>query len=415
MMALSPDECRRARPALAELGGRAVQEFRDWAADTYGADPEAVIANYQRVTRPATRAPGAALDHFPWAASWAGFLGAIRDDSDAQGARAAIAKVQASRPRNAMSERIPSSGGFLVPEKLRSQVLAYMTRATVRPQAMVVPMTTLRQGLPVADDPSQASSAQALGGMTFAMVEEGAGIVPSTPSFSKVVLDARKMAGLLKGVPNELLNGDSPAFVNDFLPRVIGMGLEWEEDDLFIGSGSGVGEPQALVNAPAAVTVTRSDPSGFQVSHLDIVTMLKNLHPASKACATWLLSEDAFDQLLELYEIIGTAPSGQDIPPPGTLKFNTMTGTWELLGVSAAITDHQPVIGSRGDVMLADLGLYAIGELGEMTVEISSTGEGFPADQSSVRVRHRVDGRFWPQQSYTLANGKVTSPLVILQ
>jgi HK97 family phage major capsid protein len=353
---------------------------------------------------------GAKLDGYPWARSWGSFLNAIGGRDDATGAQAVIRRVmEEGRPRDAFSERVPADGGLLVPERLRQQVLAYMTAAVVRPEATIITMDSLRVPIPVLDNPSQSGSAQALGGLTFAITEAAAPITPTTADFARLALEAHKAAAYLQSVPNELCD-DSPAF-GDFLARVAGAGYAWFEDDLFIGTGTGIGEPQALLNAPGALAVTRT--TGGKVVHLDIVTMLKGLHPASKAKATWLLSTDAFDQLLELYEIDGTAPAGQDIPPPGTLKFNSQSDRWELLGLGAAVTDHQPAVGTAGDVMLADLSLYLIGDRQELTVERSG-GSGFVSDTSNFRIRSRIDGRFWPQQTYTTTAGQPVAPLVVL-
>jgi HK97 family phage major capsid protein len=396
------DQARR-DPAVAQLlkrgrdNGRIRAAARDLAAVPDDGRPE-----------PA----GAALDGFKWARSWGAYLTAIKDKSDPQGARAAIQRLRDSRPRNAMSERIPAEGGFLVPERLRQQVLSYMMGSIVRPRSTVIPLDSQRVPVPTLENPSQASSAQALGGLTFSFTEEGQAIPASVPNFGRVVLEAWPDKALLQNVPNELL-ADSPAFTDFFLPQLIAKGLAWHVDDFAIYQGTGVGQPQALVNAPGAVAVTRSDPSGFHVSHLDVVTMLRNLHPASKCTATWLASEDMFDQLLELYEIIGTAPSGQDIPPPGTLKFNSESGRWELLGLEIVANDHQPALNTAGDLMLADLSLLLLGERDSMAVEVAPH-TGFAADTSQIRIRYRWDSRFWPQSTITLANGKVTSPLVVL-
>src|ERR1700749_2950651 len=91
-------------------------------------------------------APGARRPSEPWARSWPAFLAAISDERDAS-ARRFI--------RDAWTERIPSEGGFLVPEQLRGQVMAYVTPAVVRPRAMVLPMGSLRLGVPYVDNPSQ--------------------------------------------------------------------------------------------------------------------------------------------------------------------------------------------------------------------------------------------------------------------
>jgi HK97 family phage major capsid protein len=348
---------------------------------------------------------GAALDKYPFAASWSAFLTAIKGDAkDGGTVRRTIL--------NAMSERVPSEGGYLVPWRLTEQVLNYITPAIMRRLAMPVAMDTPRVSLPLLDNPSQASGRQALGGLTFAMVEEGQSFTATKPQFGQVTLEARKIGAYMTNVPNELL-ADATPFTEDFLPRVIAVGLDWWIDDLCIANGTGVGEPQALLNSPAAAAVTRANSGGAPV-HADVVAMLKAAHPASKNNLTWLMSEDVFDALLELYEIVGTAPSGQQIPPPQTLKFNSRTGTWELLGVPAFVNDHQPAAGSTGDLALCDLSQYVLGAVEWLTIEVSSKGSGFMSNASNIRVRSRLDGRFWPQVPWTLANGRQASPLVVL-
>lgn len=400
---------RGSAPGPGRLGARAADEFRAWVEYTYpGSSPDEVIANYGRQAATAGQGrPGAALDHFPWARSWGAFLAAVRDEKDPLGARGAITKV-----RNAMGERVPSAGGFLVPERLRSQVLSYMQTSIVTPRCMYVPMDSLRVPVPVLDNPSQASGAQALGGLTFSFTEEGQPIAASVPQFGRVALEAWPDKALIKDVPNELLEDATP-FTESFLPRIIARGLSWHIDDVALYQGTGAGQPEALAAAPGAVRVSRTTSS--EVLHADVVAMLKALHPASKCCATWLASEDVFDQLLELYEIVGTAPAGQDIPPPGTLKYNSDSGRWELVGLEIIANDHQPALGTAGDLMLADMSLLLLGDRGEMTAEVSQKGPGFGKGTSYIRIRYRWDARYWLRQSVTLANGKITSPLVILQ
>lgn len=347
--------------------------------------------------------PGAALDKHEWAANWGSFLNAVRDENDRQGARLVI--------RNAgMSERIPAEGGFLVPESLRQQVLFYLAGSIIRPRAMVIPAETLRTGLPMLDNPDQSGGQQGLGGIEFALVPEGKPIPATEGKFGRVVLSAQKIAAYLQGVPNELLSDASEA-MGDLLARVIGLGYGWFVDDLAI-NGTGAGEPEGLMYCPAAYAVTRA--ASDEVLHADVVGMAKGLHPASKATATWLASEDVFDYLLELYEVTGTAPSGQDLAPPQSLKFNSAAGRWELIGLPIEVSDHQPPIGTPGDLMLTDLSLYVIAERQAMEVELSSQGSGFASGTTDIRIKGRLDGRYWPRSVYTLRNGRQCSPLVVL-
>ena len=355
-------------------------------------------------------APGARLDNEPWAATWASFLRAVHDPQDAS-ARTFIANA-------ALSERIPSEGGFLVPEVLRAQVMAYMTPAIIRPRATVLPMSSLRLPVPILDNPSQASSAQALGGLTFAFTEEGAAIASSTPSFARVVLEARKLAALM-AVPNELADDAAGAW-GDFLARVIAMGLSWIEDDYFIGTnGTGAGVPQGVINAPCAVGIDRATAS--EVLFADVVAMFKALHPASKQAGltsgvtttAWLMSASVMDWLLELYYNAGAGPT--PISPSGwfTMGDGDKIGP-SMLGLPAIVTDHQPAVGTTGDLVLADLRHYLIGDRLTMTVERSQESSGFITDVSNFRVRSRVDGRYWIQSASTTEAGQQVSPVVVL-
>jgi HK97 family phage major capsid protein len=318
-----------------------------------------------------------------------------------------------------MGERVGSEGGFLVPEILRSQVLFYMaTAAAVRPQAMVLPMSTLRLPVPILDNPSQASSAQALGGLTFSFTEEGAAITNTTPGFGRVVLEARKLAALMTA-PNELADDAAGAF-GDFLARVIAKGYAWVEDDYFIGTnGTGVGCPQSLINAPCAVSVSRL--TGSKVQQVDLASMFKALHPAAKMSGytpgytnvRWLLSASAMDQILELYLAIGT-PANTAVATSEWFQAGDGDRTGpSLLGLPVTVTDHQPAVGTAGDVILADLSNYLIGDRQVMTVE-RAPHSLFANDQSYFRVRALVDGRYWVQSATTTETGQSVSPVVVL-
>lgn len=356
-------------------------------------------------------APGAALDGQEWARSWPAYLRAVLNPEDSS-ARQFIA--------NAMGERVPGGGGFLVPEQLRSQVLAYMTAPIVRPHAMVLPMSAYRMAVPTLDNLTQASNTQALGGLTFAWTEEGAGIIPSIPSFGRSVLTARKAAGYLQGVPNEFVDDAAGAF-GDFTARVVGDGYAWFEDDSWI-NGTGVGEPQGLISAPCAVAVTRG---GSAPALADLIAMFKALHPASKQHGLtsgvdgvrWLLSASVMDALVELYYVPGGGAATAGAPTAPSEWFSMGDGDKvapSLLGLPATVTDHQPAAGSVGDVILCDLRNYVIGDRLEMTVERAQNGTGFVTGTSDFRIKSRLDGRYWVQSSTTTEANQSVSPVVVL-
>ncbi|MGH3402665.1 MAG: phage major capsid protein [Streptosporangiaceae bacterium] len=358
-------------------------------------------------------APGARLDGEPWARSWPAFLAAISDESDGS-AKRFIA--------NAWTEREPDEGGFLVPEQLRAQVLAYIAPAVVRPRAMVIPMGAWRLGVPYVDNPSQESGSQALGGLTFSFTEDGASIPSSTPGFGRAVLEARKLAALV-AVPSEL-ESDAAGALGDFISRVVAIGYHWAEDDAFI-TGSGANGPQGILNASCAVTVPRTNADSLPVS-ADIAAMVSALHPAALAAGLqsgvtdigWLVSESVLTGFLQMYLNPGGATPGSDITPaalPSWLNLGDGHDTApSILGLPAFVTDHQPAAGSPGDLALTDLRNYLIGDRMELTVERSATGPGFVTDITNYRIKARVDGRYFVLGSTTTEAGQTVSPVVVL-
>lgn len=359
-------------------------------------------------------APGARLDSEPWARSWPAFLAAITSERDST-ARQFI--------MNAWTERIPSEGGFLVPEQLRAQVLSYVTPAVVRPRAMVLPMGSLRLGVPVLDNPSQGSGKQALGGLTFAFTEDGAAIAASAPSFGRTVLEAQKLAALV-GVPGEL-ESDAAGALGDFISRVVAIGYSWAEDDYFI-TGTGTGQPQGVLNAPCAVTVNRAAES--LVGSADIAGMVSALHPAALAAGLqpgvtdigWLVSESVLTDILQAYLVPGgngaTAGDPAALPPWLNLGDGHDTGP-SILGLPAFVSDHSPALGDTGDIALIDFRNYLIGDRLELTADRSALGSGFVTDVTNYRFRARVDGRYFVPGPLTPENqsgSSTVSPVVVL-
>jgi HK97 family phage major capsid protein len=356
-------------------------------------------------------APGARLDTEPWARSWPAYLAAVFGDDPS--ARQFI--------MDAWTERVPSEGGFLVPEGLRAAVLAYMTPAVVRPRAMVLPMSAYRLDVPVVDNPTQASGKQALGGLTFSLVPDGSPIPSSSPEFARAVLQAKKLAALVP-VPNELA-GDAAGALHDFITRVVAMGWAWAEDDLFI-AGTGGPQPQGILSASCARTITRANSGQLPVA-ADIAAMVSAWHPAALAAgltpgetgAGWLVSESVLTGILQAYLVPGgsaaTAGAPASLPTWLSLGDGHEVGP-SIVGLPALVTDHSPIAGSPGDLALADFRNYLIGDRAELLIAPSGNGSGFVTDITNYRITVRVDGRYYVQGETTTEGDAQVSPVVVL-
>ncbi|MDD4867436.1 MAG: phage major capsid protein [Mycobacterium sp.] len=347
------------------------------------------------------RAMGAAIDReFPTGS--AEYFRAIWHNTQ----RDAPLQAKISRIRNAFSSTVPSEGGFLIPETLRSELLRVaLETSIVRSRARVIPMESLTVPFPAVDATSNVSSV--FGGIVCYWTEEGAALTASSAAFSRIVLTAKKLTAYCE-VPNELIS-DSGLSFQAFIDGILPEALSFYEDDAFI-NGSGVGEPLGFRNGTAMVTVSKETNQGTgTIVWENLVKMFARMLPTSLGRAVWLASIDTFPQLATMSLAVGTGGSaiwlnnGQVGPP--------MT----ILGRPVIFTEKTPTVGSLSDINLVDFGFYLVGDRQVMSA-LSSPHYKFANDQTAYRVVERVDGRPWLNSSITPKNGgSALSPFVNLE
>ena len=307
------------------------------------------------------------------------------------------------RVRNAFSSTVPSEGGFLIPERLRSELLRVsLETSIVRPRARVIPMETLRVPIPAIDSTSNVSSVY--GGIVGYWTEEGAALTASQASFGRVVLDAKKLTAYTEA-PNELISDSLISFqalIDTIFPEALG----FYEDDAFL-NGTGVGEPLGVLNGTAGISVAKeSGQSAASIVWENIIKMYARMLPSSLGRAVWVASIDTFPELATMALNVGTGGSaiwlnnGVEGPP--------MT----ILGRPVVFTEKTPVVGQAGDINLIDFGFYLIGDRQVMSAQ-SSEHYRFGNDMTAYRIIERVDGRPWLNTAITPKNGGATlSPFV---
>jgi len=317
---------------------------------------------------------------------------------------------------NAMSERVPAEGGFLLPEVLRSQMLQFaLENSVIRQRAHVVTMDSLRVPFPMIDDTSHASSVY--GGVQGFWAEEGAALTASAPSFGRQVLQAEKLT-LYTTIPNELLADAGPT-LQDWLNTSWPRALSWFEDLAFI-TGSGVGEPQGFLNAPAAIKVSTTTDN--VITWTDLIKAYIRFLPQSLTSpgTVWLCSPDTREQLLLLAMTPQSVTSSpQPVAPPAWL-----TGFQAIDGLPSTLFGHPLLISEKmpsslsgstaGALSLVDLQFYLIGD--RQSVHIAVSDEYlFANDMQAWRMLERVAGRIWIQSAITPYNGGSSlSPVVLI-
>lgn len=309
--------------------------------------------------------------------------------------------------KNAMSSNSPSDGGFLVPEVMRAELLRVaLETAIVRPRARVVPMESARVAWPALDGTSNASSV--FGGIVAYWTEETAALVQSSPTFAKIVLDAKKLTAYTE-VPNELID-DSLISFNAFISQVFPEAIAWYEDNAFL-TGTGVGEPLGVLNAGNNALISVAKETGQSADTIvweNIVKMYSRMLPGALGRAVWVAHIDTFPELATMALSVGTGGSAV------WLNNGVAGPPMSILGRPVIFTEKAQTVGDAGDINFVDFGHYLVGDRQAMTA-MSSPHYKFGNDVTAFRFIQRVDGRPWLQSAITPKNGSNTlSPFVSL-
>ncbi|WP_405611345.1 phage major capsid protein [Streptomyces sp. NBC_01511] len=350
-----------------------------------------------------SKAPGAALDkQFQ---NWSDYFGATWTGSNSQeslAARGDIAKIQ-----NSFGSSVPSDGGFLIPEQLRSELLRVsLEMSVVRSRARVVPMETLTVPYPMIDATSNATSVY--GGIVGYWTEEGGDLVDSAPKFGRINLMAKKLT-LYSEIPNELFT-DSIISLEQFMNESYPEALAWFEDVAFT-DGNGTGQPLGYLNAPAAVSVAKeTSQAANSIMWENIAKAYSRMLPSSIARAVWVAHIDTFPALATMALNVGTGGSAVWMGTPS----HDATGAppMTILGRPVIFTEKVNSLGAAGDINFVDFGYYLIGDRQAMQAS-TSTEYKFGNDKTAMRVIERVDGQPWIKSAITPRKGSNTlSPFV---
>ncbi len=309
---------------------------------------------------------------------------------------------------NSYSEKVPSSGGFLVPEEFSTQLMMLeLEEAIVKPRATVIPMSSPTLTMPTVDATSNVSSVY--GGVVVYRTEEGEEFVESEAKFGRVKLDVTKQTALAY-VTNELIK-DASGALSSFLQQALPKAMAYYADVDFL-TGTGAGEPLGALNTGNPGLLVAAKETGQSAATIvweNALRMYSRMLPTSLKSAVWLASPDTFVELATMALSVGTGGSA--------VWLTDATGAPQLtlLGRPIVMTEKTPgVLGAQGDLSLVDFSYYLIGQRQEISVDTSPHVK-FTSDQTTIRVIARNDGRPWLTNAITPKNGGPTlSPFVTL-
>jgi len=285
----------------------------------------------------------------------------------------------------ALNEGSTTSGGYTVPEEFNAEVIRYETETSVvRPRARVWNMTREKWYAPKLDQNTTTDSANTgaidFAGIMFYYPGESGLKVETEPRFGRVLLTAQKLIGLT-AVTDELLE-DSAVNLANYLVSLFGEGLAYFEDYKFL-NGSGSDEPLGIVTCTTITSVARKTSTRILVE--DIFAMDKNLPAWADRNAVVLTTKAGIEQL----RLISIESTTSKVVFQENLREGVPS---TLMGKPVIVTDKLPAVGTRGDIIFADLSRYYIGDRGALQVA-SSIHDRFRYDETVFRLVKRHDGQ----------------------
>ncbi len=324
-----------------------------------------------------------------------------------------------------MGETVPSDGAFLVAQEFIPNLInrVYNTGIVIS-KCLKQPVGPNFNGfkIPAIDETSRADGSR-WGGVQAYWGAEAATITASKPRIRQISIELQKLFGLCY-VTDELLE-DSVAlegYVNQWFPMEFGFKL----DDAVI-NGDGSGKPLGILNSPGRVTVAKeTNQTAATIITANILKMFRRCWAPSWPNAIWFVNQELLDQLLTLVIPIGTAGAlaslygGNAYTLPGlTAPGNAYaTGNAQpygsILGRPVIPIEQCAAAGTEGDIILADLSQYIVGDKGGMNAA-SSIHVQFVTDQTAFRWIYRINGEpVWHQPLTPYKGSSTLSPYITL-
>ncbi len=306
--------------------------------------------------------------------------------------------------RGAMTETVPSDGGYLVPGQLAEKIHAVsLENEIVMPRCFVQPMKSNEIDIPAMEIGDH--SANLYGGFTASYTAEAGTISEADPKVRSMKLNAKKLTGLIRfsaELAEDIPGGESQ------LINICGKGLAWYRDKAFL-KGTGAGEPLGILHAGCTIEVEKeTGQAADSIMYENLTEMLGRLHPACFNNSIWICQVSAIPQLLQLSMSVGTGGSFYPV-------LTESNGQWRILSRPVIFTEKTEPLGDKGDIILADLSQYVVGLRSGMRFD-QSIHVHFTTDELLARLIERHDGQPLWSEALTLEDGANTvSPFITLE
>jgi HK97 family phage major capsid protein len=309
-----------------------------------------------------------------------------------------------------LNESVGSDGGFLVQTDQQTQIRQRVySQGNILSRVTRIPISANSNGIKLfgIDETSRADGSR-YGGIRSYWTAEGGLKLDSKPKFREMDMRLHKIAALVYAT-DELLQDTTAleAWIQERLPDE----LRFKAEDAIL-TGTGAGMPLGIFNSGAAITVSKEvGQTAGTIVFENIVNMWSRLYAPSRSNAVWLVDQSAESQLYTMSLAIGAGGIPVYMPAGGIsgAPFST------LFGRPIIPVEYLSQVGTKGDIVLADLSQYVVIDKGDVQ-SASSMHVRFLYDEMVFRFVYRIDGQpEWNSPLTPKNSGPTLSPFVVLE
>lgn len=303
-----------------------------------------------------------------------------------------------------MQQAIPSEGGFMVPPSFSSTIWDGLAADESNLLALTDNYTVEGESLTFnANAETSRANGSRFGGVQGYWIAEADQITKSKPKFRQMKLEPHQLAVLIYATDKLLAN--SPAALEQYLTRAATEEIAFKVGDAIV-NGTGAGQPVGLLGAASTISVAKET---SQVAATFVKAnankMWARLHPRSRKNAVWLVNVDVEPQFDEFHSLVKNVAGTENVGGLGSQIYNAEKNT--LKGRPVIACEFAQTLGTKGDVMLVDLGAYATGTRGGVSSAMSIHLR-FDYLESAFRFVFEVDGQPWLASALTPFKGSNT-------
>jgi len=307
-----------------------------------------------------------------------------------------------------LNEGVGAEGGFLVEEEFTQGLLmdAYDTGILAK-DCWQVPMSKSILNMNLIDETSRADGSRRGGILTYWASEAGT-TTATKPKIRQIKLSLNKLFGVYYAT-DEMLE-DAMA-LGSTMRKLFSEDIGFKIDDGIV-NGTGAGQLLGILNGAGLVTQAKeTDQAAATVEAKNIINMWNRMPAKNRAKAKWYINQDVEPQLMQMYATAGLGGVPVWMPPGGLIS----SPSGQLLGRPVEPIEQCAALGTVGDIILADMSQYVLGQKAGGIKAAASIHVQFLTGEQTFRFTLRLDGQPLKNSAVTAFKGGTTrSPYIAL-